>query len=300
MRTFDWKEKRFSKGTLFRLPSPAIYITAGKYLYVTTSSHSVQILDIQGEEELKCVGQDLEARQGISHLVLEHAGVIFVTTKDSYVTLLSIDMSTGMIQPSSGEDIYRIDLPCSITRLVKSDIRMPWCNQDNPGILEQDIYGTAADGSLWNFSLVSNEALQLLHILQAVSEYDENGGQIHRGAIVRRHDTMNMSKDHRHILHIGGDSLQRLAEQKDAADVLESKLQRLIEHERTVRMRERGSGMLMHDVNALTLESLSKAFYGMLPKDSGREAGKMGEMVANGTIYIEVIAWLRKMLDICV
>jgi len=299
MRTFDWKEKRFSKGTLFRLPSPAVYITAGQYLYVTTSSHSVQILDIQGEEELKAVGQDLEARQGISHLVLEKAGRILVTTKDSYVTILSIDMATGMIQQSSGKDEYRIDLPCSITRLVRSDIRMSWCNRDNPGILEQDIYGTAADGSLWSFSLISKEASRLLHILQRVSEHDGNH-RVHRGARHQQHDTMKMSLDHPEVLHLRGDSLQRLAERADAAGVLESKLQRMEEHRKMARQGEHGDSWLLADVNGLSFDSLQKAFHRLRQTDTDMEAGRFGEAVANGAVCNEVVAWLRRLLDICV
>jgi len=294
MRTFDWKEKRFSKGTLFRLPSPAVYITAGQYLYVMTSSHSVQILDIQGEEELKCVGQDLEARQGISHLVLEQAGVIFVTTKDSYVTALTIDLSTGMIRQGSGEDIYRLDLPCSITRLVKSDIRMPWCNRDNPGILEQNIYGTAADGSLWNFSLVSNAASHLLYLLQAVSDFDEDQGRSPRDI-----STVNVSADPLKVLLIIGDSLQRLAERRDAAEVLESKLQGLIEHERTARLREYGNALRLSDVSGVTLMSLAKAFQGVVGAKPDLGSGEWKTAI-DGTLYIEVIAWLRKVLDTCV
>jgi len=192
LRPFNWQEKRFTRGDEVRLPSAAVYISAGEHvLYVTTHAHGLCVLAlVQGK--LKIVGGDVQAREGIAHLALEERKVVLVTTKVGEVVALSLDMDTDADaepgrESSSIEKLSNVKsemamyastalmLPSAITRLIRpsTSIRPPWkgTSTNVPNLHgQEEIYGIAVDGSMWTLRLLDNNAYQLLHHVQSVFE----------------------------------------------------------------------------------------------------------------------------------
>ncbi|KAI9831765.1 MAG: hypothetical protein M1819_004662 [Sarea resinae] len=148
------------------------------------------------------------ARAGLHHLVLPQMNVTLASDKACCVA--------GLWQPSrprrqlSAPTIFEAELPHSIARLRRGSIRPPWRSLPDqfPGVLDNDILGTSADGSVYEFTLVSEPTWRLLRFIQNMAVRNSKVCPFAHSSRTRRHIEPQSGKPQ--SFHIDGDILARL------------------------------------------------------------------------------------------
>lgn len=113
--------------------------------------------------------------------------LILVADKSSSVTgLLHPSHKTPALQ-SAAPTVFEATLPRSVTRLRCGNVRPPWRGNTLPGVLADDVIGSASEGSVFSFSIVDEKAWRLLRFLQNLCrwEREERLERVGRGMSVR-------------------------------------------------------------------------------------------------------------------
>ncbi|KAF2456146.1 mono-functional DNA-alkylating methyl methanesulfonate N-term-domain-containing protein, partial [Lineolata rhizophorae] len=169
--SFDESTKRWAQVTSYDLHSPGINVsTFPPFIYVSTASHSLIIL----HEQSRATTGKKNADQPFTPERIDHPNVILVSDKSGALT--------GLYQPPSHlphssqfstPHLFTAHFPRSITRLRHTDgsLRPPWHRHDAttttlPGVAAADILGSAADGTIYAFSLLRPPYWQLLKFLE--------------------------------------------------------------------------------------------------------------------------------------
>ncbi|KAI9816208.1 MAG: hypothetical protein M1827_001809 [Pycnora praestabilis] len=209
-QTLDLTGKKWHKVTSFDLRSPSVHMSIIEPLiYVTTAEDSLRIIRFETD---KLVPQfsDAVARDGLHHLTLPNHKVILISDKACCVA--------GLWQPDSPRNenamptLFEADLSGSITRLRRAFIRAPWRIRSNtpPGVLEEDILGTSADGSLYHFMLLSESSWRLLRFIQNLCMHNDSLCPFQNLHTSRKHIEPEATKPRNK--HVDGDILERLLE----------------------------------------------------------------------------------------
>ena len=170
-----------------------MYISvSAELVYISTAQNSLigmELVKRDGAFSFKIVFNDGQARNSIHHLVVDIPGttpdssevasgsdrrssthtpvqrrVVMVSSKDGTVA--------GLLQPAkqtnqlAARQLFEATLPRSITRLKKGGIRPAWREVRVPGVLVNDIIGTASDGAMYGFSLLDAKAWRLAKFLE--------------------------------------------------------------------------------------------------------------------------------------
>ncbi|KAF2467358.1 uncharacterized protein BDR25DRAFT_317100 [Lindgomyces ingoldianus] len=235
-------EPRWIKQGQLQLPSAAVHVTTvAPYIYVSTASdsHICYLVRVHPLESRK-VEFDKVFTDGRQRLCAHHLALQFYTPQplpeplapssilgppsqpasrlDTLVLVADKVCSlVGLFQPparpyqSAAPMVFEANLPRSITRLQRGDVRPPWRRPvryvssppgvSSPtirGVLADDIIGTCSDGTVYTLSIVSAPALKLLKFIQNLVEVKEKRNLENQHSIVRNDDDdvfMNGAED---------------------------------------------------------------------------------------------------------
>ncbi len=166
------------------LPSPALHISAKPpFVYVSTLQHSHICYEVvpasEGRFEFVQVFTDSRERSCTHHLVLDLPKESQDEGQTDRIVLFTDKKSaslTGLYQPpertykNAADTVFEACLPRTVIRLQQGDIRPPWRRSARSskiiGVVTDDIVGACSDGTLYNFSILSNPALHLLRLVQ--------------------------------------------------------------------------------------------------------------------------------------
>ncbi|KIW02685.1 uncharacterized protein PV09_06122 [Verruconis gallopava] len=193
------------------LRSTAVHITVvGLHIFVTTSINSTiafayEAKEVQGEEKFELVEllTDDVSRQGITHTVLDiqwrsvEPTASFPTTsqsqrekddkvlsillgsdKDGQIYALEIPKSRTWRRAAS--TIFELSVPQCVVKFTSANVRAPWYNRDTAvqGVLRDDIIGATADGTVYHFTILTDEARLLFKFLENLVRWNEVENQI--------------------------------------------------------------------------------------------------------------------------
>lgn len=203
------------------MKSQGVYITAeDPFIYVTTASSSLIIFRYEHDELLPFTSDD-RARKGIAHLSLPNHKLVLITDRDGSIT--------GIRQPerrpimNSTSACFEAELPCSITHLCKVAVRPPWKQDTIPGIIERDLLGSAADGSLFAFSIITETSWRLLRFVQNMCQRDLRLAYL-TGPTTTTFTHLEPDGTKPTGYHVDGNILSKLVDRYDADEVLHSML----------------------------------------------------------------------------
>jgi hypothetical protein len=278
---YDTEKRTFERGDTVQLGNAsAVYLTAGKYIYVTTSDRSIQVYNVV-HNKIKLISSGFEAQKGVSHLAMKDKMVL--ATRDSSLTILNLDEDTGKLGDKRSS--IRINLPTSIARVVKVKIRALYSPQDVPGLTERDLYGTAMDGGIWNFAFLTHTAWRVLFFLERMIETNKSFTMLpnaQQGRLTM--DPDNPRQPDPTMYHISGDLLERLVKRVDAFQELENMLLSLAE---TPEIKD----------------DLERSFLAMLDEES-KKGSKVARRLERIAVLVNVqeaiVEWVRKVLDVYV
>jgi len=207
---------RFRKKKLFRMKSQGVYITAeDPFIYVTTASSSLTIFRFENDELLPFTSDD-RARNGLAHLSLPNHKLVLITDRDGSVTGIRQPERRPILNSTSA--CFEAELPCSITRLCNAAVRPPWRQNIVPGIVERDLLGSAADGSLFAFSVITETSWRLLRFVQNMCQRDARLSYL-TGPTTNTRAHLEPDGTKPTGYHVDGDILSRLVNRYDDYEV---------------------------------------------------------------------------------
>jgi hypothetical protein len=144
------------------------------------------------------------------NMVEENATLVLVSDKTCSLTGL-FHPPDDCFERSDAHTLFEAHLPRSVTRIQRGDIRPPWRRsshypQSTPGIMVNDIIGTCSDGTVYNFSILSEFALKLLKLIQNLIELKEARKPGKKPSIVGMKDGLQKSRFLNLLLNGGGAS----------------------------------------------------------------------------------------------
>lgn len=185
---------RWTRLAKVEVPSPGIYISVKvPYVYISTLSHShlcYEIKEVEGKCCFEQVFSDSRERSCTHHLVIDLPDVDS-SKNDNRLVLLTDKRSasiTSLYHPPSrmcrtaSTTVFEACLPRTVIRLHRGDIRPPWrrayhTSKDTvlpSGVYIDDIMGACSDGTMYNFSILSEPAQRVLRLLQNLLEAKQN------------------------------------------------------------------------------------------------------------------------------
>ncbi|KAF2137166.1 uncharacterized protein K452DRAFT_302199 [Aplosporella prunicola CBS 121167] len=208
---YQSQSPRFRLSCEHELPSPGVQITTCEpIIHITTAQDSLMAFKLNStgaadnsEAEtlrFETFFTDRQARQASCHLplTLPHSATSHnpasngthdttnPTAPSTPSTLVLVaDKSasiTGLLQPATrtyqtaAPTIFEAALPRSVTRLrrpARSTMKPPYRQAAVPGILVNDIVGSASDGTLFGFSILHERVWRLLRFLQGLCRAED-------------------------------------------------------------------------------------------------------------------------------
>jgi hypothetical protein len=201
----------FSQELEVELPSPATYITIDdrQRIIVTTARHSVCGYEINAPDDahesiwLEQFFTDNIERDGITHLVLDHSvpqtapqqmstqtvvrtngsreapaasRLNLLLAADRKGQVFGLDLPNTRRNQNAAPTAFELRLPQSITKFSRGITRAPWYERRSPlpGVLADDIAGATTDGTVYHFTILTNEARLLLKFLENLVHWNEN------------------------------------------------------------------------------------------------------------------------------
>lgn len=206
---------RWARRATVELLSAGVHLSVSQpFVYVSTASHSHicyeyiprTASETQHQAKFETVFTDSKGRKTAHHLILplelstpEHEQASSTsssrmdidspgtqpTAKPTNVILLSDKQCNVacLLHPpqrmhkSDTHTLFEAQLPRSVTRLQRGNIRPPWCRPYDgtlPGVLVDDIIGACTDGTMYSFSILTDPALKLLKFVQNLIELKES------------------------------------------------------------------------------------------------------------------------------
>ena len=125
---------------------------------------------------------------------------------------------------SSAQLLFAADLPVSITRICRADVRPPWKRGSTSANAECNLLGVAPNGSLWLLGVIPEATWRLLRFVQNMCMRNRelcpySGRRNHE--ILHIEPLMHDASD----FHVDGDILARLADRADADQILQQMLE---------------------------------------------------------------------------
>ncbi|CAO2653403.1 Nn.00g028140.m01.CDS01 [Neocucurbitaria sp. VM-36] len=185
---FDSQAGRWFKRGSKDLPSPGIHVTVKPpFVYVSTLQHShicYEIVETDREDrfDFEQVFTDSRERSCTQHLVLDLPKSALAGEQDNTTIVLLTDKKnasiSGLYHPSersirhASDTVFEACLPRTVVRLQRGDIRPPWRHPHTPlnGLLANDLLGACSDGTIYNFSILTRPARDLLRLIQNLIE----------------------------------------------------------------------------------------------------------------------------------
>ena len=206
--------------TKLAMRSPGRHITVKEpYIYVSSSRESLSVYRYDAGQLIYQFG-DQSARDGLHHLHLPSLSLVLASDMS--------DTVVGLWQPperridNAMTTVFEAVLPGSITRL-RCITRPIWSHGDyelrersldklcnSPGLRDETILGSSADGSLTQISILSSSEWRLLRFIQNMAERHPLICPFHPGNPHRRH--IEPSGARPHYMHINGDILERIVD----------------------------------------------------------------------------------------
>ncbi|KAI9824417.1 MAG: hypothetical protein M1832_001952 [Thelocarpon impressellum] len=225
VRRLNIEAKRFENVSTYELRSPSTYMTVKEpFIHVTTVDDSVITLKLEGDKIFPYFS-DQAARSGQSHLALPGSSIILATDKETSVV--------GLWNPPkrrnrySADVMFEVELPVSMIRLRFAAVRPIWQPRAKlPGVLrygtdrrkDQDILGNGVDGSLRQFTLISEAAWRLLRFVQNLCTRSDKVCPY--GDRLNRRNHIEPRAELPRFKHVNGDILARLLEPRLGASML--------------------------------------------------------------------------------
>jgi hypothetical protein len=183
--------------------------TNGSQIYVSTAQHSVFGYDVTRQVvagkptiDLREICKDDIARDGISHLEIDlpHGGQTYpkeatqslqtatqsqqarderalkiLLGSDKRGQIFGLEVPKYRAYQTRASTVFEMQLPQSVIKFAKGKVRMPWYERETPvcGVLEDDIIGATTDGTIYHFTLLTNEARLLLKFLENLMRWNE-------------------------------------------------------------------------------------------------------------------------------
>lgn len=177
----------------FKLASVAQYVTAKAplvYLSTMKDSHvTLQLVPCDEEDEsttshkltIMCTAP--RADQGLSHLIVDKDtdecptsdDIGLMSTKKSQLIGLNISQPSDKprTRSKSADLLFEANLPCSLTRIRRAKVRPAWRPSSPPGVIADDIIGSAVDGTLVGIALLDDKLWSRLFWLQILCQWDK-------------------------------------------------------------------------------------------------------------------------------
>lgn len=195
--------------------SPGRHITVKEpYIYVSSSRESLSVYRFDAGQLVYQFG-DQSARDGLHHLHFPSQSLVLASDMS--------DTVVGLWQPperridNAMTTVFEAVLPTSITRLRRITPPM-WSHNDHesslenlynsPGLRNEPILGSSADGTLTQMSILSSEEWRLLRFIQNMAERHPLICPFHPGNPHKR--PIEPSDARPHYMHINGDILERM------------------------------------------------------------------------------------------
>ncbi|PVH99307.1 hypothetical protein DM02DRAFT_529340 [Periconia macrospinosa] len=204
-----------------QLPSIGVHMTISEdFVYVSTANDSLICYQIRpfgtdGQMQLAQIFTDSRQRSSTHHLVYDvsqpsggsssssssaQTSSRLVLLADKTCSITGLFHPTEPTQKSATPTIFEANLPRSVIRIHRADVRPPWRRSyisttpplppssstspsssalisppplDSPspaGVLADDILGACSDGTIYTFSLLTPSALRLLRLTQNIIE----------------------------------------------------------------------------------------------------------------------------------
>ena len=195
----------FRRGAI-DLPSPGLHISVKPpFVYVSTAQHSHICFEIvsaviDNRVDFVQVFTDSRERSCTHHLVLDVPKEDQGDEQTDRIVLFTDKRSasiTGAFHPperthkNAAETIFEACLPRTVIRLQRGDIRPPWrrpVHSDRiTGVLTDDIIGACSDGTLYNFSILSQPAAHLLRLMQNLIKVKRARDPALQNTLVKHH-----------------------------------------------------------------------------------------------------------------
>ncbi|KAK4541683.1 hypothetical protein LTR36_007827 [Oleoguttula mirabilis] len=179
----------------YRLASPGVFVTvAAPLIYVSTMADSLVTLELRlcqtvnndrdaGADgrlpKLVPVSMGPQAHECLSHLILQPNtpdALALLSTKNGRIIGLTSPSHTSDARPRrhSADILFEARLPRSLTRVRQSDVRPKWKPASPPGVLTDNLIGTAPDGTLVGLALLDGKLWRRLFWLQRLCEWSEH------------------------------------------------------------------------------------------------------------------------------
>lgn len=228
---------------LYEFPSPVVSMVLHEnaFLFVSTSHHSTQVFGLEWSESgdlpnLTLLAAHDEPLQSLAMLPMSTARSqqrALNTSEDGLVSCLSLKSDTGSDSGSSNSFMGHANgsttlsstvearLPVPVNHLLRADVRPPHKNSSKVrGVLEDDIVGTALDGSVFTFSILEEAAWRLLRFVQNMCLRDRRICSL-ESKQVRLRTPVEPSAERPADMSVNGDIVARLVERPDARSVLQ-------------------------------------------------------------------------------
>lgn len=198
------------------LSSPCNYITANNsFVYVTTAENSLTVF-VETNSGLEPYASDRMARTGLSHLAIPEHDLVLFSDKTKSVAGFRVPRQRTI--QNVAPECFEASLPMSMTRLCHANCRPPWKQGLVSGVLERDVIGTAADGSFYSFSILTEPLWRLLAFIQNMLRRDPRCSTQR----TRNCTTLEPSTERARNFHIDGDFLQKILDHSDPIELLKS------------------------------------------------------------------------------
>ncbi|KZF23443.1 hypothetical protein L228DRAFT_238011 [Xylona heveae TC161] len=202
-------EKKFTRVCQYNLRSPSVHLSVeAPYIYASTALDSLTILKIEDDKitpQFRCVCSDELARDGMYHLNLNHLSITLAT--DKACSIVGIWKPPHPRKQTTAPTVFDAELPSSITRLRLISSRhagLP-TPANTPGVLEDRIIGSSADGTFYHFTILEESAWRLLRFIQNMAKRNTKIFPTRRFYRPRKHIEPLMTG--KRAFHIDGDVL---------------------------------------------------------------------------------------------
>jgi hypothetical protein len=202
MQKVDLVEGRWHKIASFELTSPAVALSVHEPLIsVNTAMDSIFIFKFENNEFHPC-GADAIARDG-QHLITLSQSIVLSSNKGCSVVGFKPPLES--YNKNTAPTLFEALLHTSVTRLREALIRPPWM------LDRRAILGSTADGTMYQFTLLTRSEQQLLRFVQNMARRDRQICPFPLRNVNLGHiDPSEQNKPFH--MHVDGDMLSRVVE----------------------------------------------------------------------------------------
>ncbi|KAI9671656.1 MAG: hypothetical protein M1831_003184 [Alyxoria varia] len=184
------------------------------FVYISTTEHSLSVFRY-GDNEFKPFTHDDTARPSLCNLPLQTANFVLFT--DNHQKLAGMYHGSEPTIRSITKPVFEAKLHRPVRTLRKINSQQPWKMKQVEGIIERDIIGTATDGSLFAFSILTERLWRLLGFIQNLCKADPSICTVTKPISGQASGFEPASKGPKDF-HVDGDILKRLLDVSNPYD----------------------------------------------------------------------------------